>query len=286
MLANGSFAVSAMPLVLGAKLLARGAPVPTGAMEPKRLLTREEMPPVKFISARSARPKAVGSIVATRLPLTRKGAPPVVIVAPVGALGPLNVKTYEPPRKFTVSWLPRATRPMTREPGRKVSVSWFELLKSMAVPAVPMIVPELTRVDPTPLTFANIPVPAEMVPELLTLAVTAMMPTPPRPPEIVPELLTLAVPAMTLMASPLNPNPEIVPELVMLATEPRTAMPLPPEMVPELAMLTGPSVMMPLLPAPEIVPELVTASRPAELFSKIPLAVPVMVPKLVMLNEV
>jgi hypothetical protein len=82
--------------------------------------------------------------------------------------------------------------PMMRDPGRKVSESDAELLKSIAVPPVPMMVPELTRVEPKP--KPTMPVSPLIVPELVMLAASAAMPMPPVPvAEMVPELLTLAV---------------------------------------------------------------------------------------------
>src|SRR5450755_825289 len=236
MLLNASVAVAAA----GAKLL-MPALDPTGAMPPKRFWTSAEIPPVTFISERSARPKAVGSRVATWLPLITNGAPPLTLTkapVPTSPLNPLapNVSSHatsRPLRMFTVSLAPRKMFPMMREPGRKARESDKEKWKSIAVPPVPMMLPELMRVAPisanmptTPLivpelvtlaaspTMPKLPAPvAEMVPELMTLAVSAMMPK--KPPEIVPELLTVAL----LAAMPILPDPdaEIVPELLMLA---------------------------------------------------------------------
>src|SRR5450631_1121095 len=301
MLANASVALSAA----GAKLL-MPAPDPTGAMPPKRFWTSAEIPPVTFISERSARPKAVGSRVATWLPLITNGAPPLTLTkapVPTSPLNPLapNVSSHatsRPVRMFTVSLPPSKMFPTMREPGRKVRESDPEKWKSIAVPPVPMMLPELMRVAPI---SADMPVSALIVPELVTLAASPTMPKLPAPvAEMVPELMTLAVSArmpmlfepvaemvpelVTLAVMASTPKlPEIVPELLMLAMlalMPTEFVPVT-EMVPELVTLAVPTS-IPLLPSPDakIVPELVTLAVTASM-PKLPTPVAEMVPEFV-----
>ena len=81
---------------------------------------------------------------------------------------------------------------MTREPVRKFIVSPADAPKSIAVPAVPTMMPALVRLQ-GPAPPAVTPVAPEMIPELTTVAEEkAVMPT--TPPEMLPEL-TMVTPS-------------------------------------------------------------------------------------------
>src|SRR5262249_2144490 len=144
-------------------------------------------------------------------------------------------ETPAPETTFTVSPAPSRIAPPMRVPGRKVSMSVFDVLKLIAVPPVPMIAPEFTRVDEAP---ARMPVAPGKVTELLTFAVAALMAK--IPPEMVAELLRFAVAALM----PMFP-PEMVPELLTFAML-RAWMPVaPPVTVPELLTLALVVALMP-----------------------------------------
>jgi hypothetical protein len=106
-------------------------------------MTTSETCRVKSITVRSASANDVGSTVAIRLPATTNGTAPVT-VAPARVL---KVRLKLLPLKLSFSPLPRLIAPMTSEPGRRVRLSAEDALKLMAVPPVPMMVPELTRVE-------------------------------------------------------------------------------------------------------------------------------------------
>jgi hypothetical protein len=191
----------------------------------------------------------VGSIVTTRLPDTTNGTV-AVTVAPASVS---KVRFWLPVRKLTLAPPPpRMIAPMMREPGNSVSVSAPPPMNWSAA-VLPEMVPELLTLAVAAMMPKS---PPEMVPELVTLAVVTLMPR--RPPEMVPELVTLAVVALMPKTTA-----EMVPELVTLARPPRLQMPKPPVMVPELVKLIAvppPSEKMPEVP-PVIVPELSTVPR-------------------------
>ncbi len=144
---------------------------------------------MKFINARSACPKAVGSSVATLSAVCTAGMPPVLTVAAVAFRVPVKLMMF---REFAVTSLksddtllvtetlftmlivsappPMSIRPIMRDPDNNVSVSAAGL-SLIAVPPVPAIVPELVIALPTPpLPNATMPVGPEMLPVLNTFA--------------------------------------------------------------------------------------------------------------------
>ena len=184
------------------------------------------------------------------------------------ALAPIelmsNVALPVPPScKVLLLWLAPvdSTLPLIALPGCSVKVL-PEPVNEIAVPPVPVMVPELVMVEvPTVLRMAVVPL---IVPELVSdkvrcvkMAVALAL-----VPEIVPELVTLRVPTLPIaLMAPCSPV--IVPVLpivavpggLLLSTE--TPVPVVPVMVPELPRVkVAPLLLMPVFAV--IVPGLLT----------------------------
>src|ERR1700733_1810092 len=163
------------------------------------------------------------------------------------------------------------TLPLITKPGPSVSV-FDPAAKLMAVPAVPVTVPELKTSELPPKLIAVAP---DIVPELVTVP----------PPALTPELLPDNVPefdmSAMLLASTPNAPPEMFPELVMARSV--ASMPWPPaadKIVPELITVA----VVAKIPDvdPEMEPELLTFA----ILALMPKMLPEMVPKLLVTFEV
>ena len=120
---------------------------PFGGAPPSRLCTSEETPPVKSIRVRSVCPNAVRSRVAIWLVLWTIGPTPEVLMVPVKFVSVTSCATPPAETKFTTSLPPpMSMAPRMREPGSSVSVS-ASLPSRIAVPLMPMMVPELVMVE-------------------------------------------------------------------------------------------------------------------------------------------
>ena len=137
----------------------------------------DEIQPVMSITARFMVPKPEKSATMIWFAVTTYGLPDVVTVESA-ALKFAVLRIQLPGPKFTVSAPPpKFTRPPNLAPGRMVRLSEAAaplVLNWIAVPPVPMMVPELmTLLLPVALTPLMPPV---MAPELVRLAVLATMP--------------------------------------------------------------------------------------------------------------
>ena len=157
---------------------------PATAPPLSRPCTSEDTPLVKSISVRSVCDSAVGSRVASVKPEAADGPlkPPLeilVLMVPVKLtkVGSMIVVSEETlvfgaiTLALTTSLpKPKSTTPLIRDPDSSVSVS-AALESLIAVPPVPVMVPELVMLLPIPpIPKAVIPITPEIVPELTTAA--------------------------------------------------------------------------------------------------------------------
>jgi hypothetical protein len=223
-----------------------------GVVPLSRPCTSDETPPEKSISARSVCPNALGSSVATWVPVRTAGLLPVSPVKPalsvpvkltrfVGIASVASVDslvTGMTPTTLTVSLPPpMSIWPTMREPLRSVSVSAASV-NLIAVPFAPSVLtmaPELTMVLPWLLSKAPMPTLPVMVPALAMLATPALMPN--APPEMAPVF------PVTVTVWPKRPPPsaavaETMPALKSVRV--CALMPVPPaEMMPPRSLVTS-----------------------------------------------
>src|SRR6267378_2717302 len=208
----------------------------------------EPIQPVMSRMARFCAPKPERSATMIWFGVTTNGLPDV-FTRDRPALNWAVLRIQLPGPKLTVSAPPpKSTRPPNRAPGSTVRMSEAaapKALNRIAVPLLPMIVPEVATlpVVPTRMPMPSLPAVPEIVPELNTVALLASMPAPkplaPAVPEMVPELVTVALTAAMPTPKPWAPPvPEMVLELVTVALS-LEWMPKPlsvpvPEMAPKL----------------------------------------------------